>query len=107
MSLRDWQLCSGNCPAALPCSKEKSEQYRALWDGLPIPHAEPTPAIRRPPCVHLGAFTGERRLCAACKGKVQVNIMTCAVFGTCTVGKKIDGIACCAAPCPRYEKPAK
>jgi hypothetical protein len=34
MTLREWELCSGNCPPERPCSKETSERYRAMWDRL-------------------------------------------------------------------------
>lgn len=33
MSLRLYELCSGNCPPSRPCSAQDSAAYRALWDG--------------------------------------------------------------------------
>ncbi|HLN29919.1 MAG TPA: hypothetical protein VK395_19405 [Gemmataceae bacterium] len=57
-------------------------------------------------CVHLGEATGELRECPTCEGNVKIKLMCCAIFGTCTIGEKIDGIACCADPCPCYQAPA-
>src|SRR5262245_25987375 len=31
MRLREWELCSGNCPASRPCSDEVRSKYRRLW----------------------------------------------------------------------------
>lgn len=52
-------------------------------------------------CINLGELTGERRQCPSCNGNVEVKLMTCSVYGSCTIGKKIDGIACCQG-CPDY-----
>ena len=50
----------------------------------------------RGPCVHLGDEI-RRQECKSCKGVVQIKVMSCAVFGECTIGKDLPGIECCAA----------
>jgi hypothetical protein len=48
------------------------------------------------PCDHLGAEV-RREDCTGCKGKrTQIKIFDCAVHGECSIGKKLDGVACCA-----------
>ena len=55
------------------------------------------------PCVHLGEPTGETVQCKTCKGKVSIKLLACAVFGKCTMVKKV-GVACCAG-CGEYTPP--
>ncbi len=60
---------------------------------------QPVAMLPSPPkaaCVNLGMPTGEMRTCETCKGKVALKVFRCAIHGTCTVGKKVDGLACCA-----------
>jgi hypothetical protein len=54
------------------------------------------------PCRHLGE---QRRLqeCDSCKGPVQIKVLECAIHGECTIGKKLESIACCGT-CDNYEK---
>lgn len=40
--------------------------------------------------------------CKTCKGRVQLKVFDCDVFGECTVGTKNNQIACCNS-CDRYE----
>jgi hypothetical protein len=49
----------------------------------------------RGPCANLGDET--RRVdCAGCGGKrTQIKVFACAIHGECTIGKRLDGIACC------------
>ncbi len=47
------------------------------------------------PCVHLGPPTGQFRDCPTCSGNVRLKVMGCGVHTTCTVGRKVDGVACC------------
>lgn len=52
------------------------------------------------PCVH--RFAELRCVeCPTCNGKVSVKVFGCEVHGECTIGKKLDGIKCCAA-CADY-----
>jgi hypothetical protein len=45
---RLYELCSGNCPPESPCSPALSEQYRSLWDKLPVPALQAHAAPQRP-----------------------------------------------------------
>jgi hypothetical protein len=101
---RQWEICSGNCPAERPCTKEQSEHWRGVWDGeikqdvpAPIP-PYPMSAVqtRTAPCIYLGEPTGEKVECESCQGKVELKMFACACHGKCTVQKAISGLACCA-----------
>lgn len=93
-----WEGRSG-LPAAL------EEEYRVLWRGLANgtrPQARSTPL----PCVNLGEDTGERVAygCKSCGGSlrnIELKVYGCKVHGKCTLGKKVDGVECCAG-CNEY-----
>lgn len=54
------------------------------------------------PCVHLGAEL-RRVVCESCGGKkTQLKVFRCELFQECTLGRKLDGIACCQT-CGDYE----
>jgi hypothetical protein len=57
-----------------------------------------------PPCAHRGEPTGETAPCGTCKGTVRLKLFPCAVYGSCTVGKKLPGRGCCRK-CPKREAP--
>lgn len=61
-------------------------------------------AKTRPACAHLGEPTGETVECKTCGGRVQLKLLECSVHGTCTAGKKVEGIACCR-DCTDYRNP--
>lgn len=54
-----------------------------------------TPAPAKPgPCRQIGPE--QRRVeCDGCKGTVLIKIFACSIHGECTIGRKIDPIACC------------
>lgn len=52
------------------------------------------------PCVHLGKETGEKRTCSSCKGNVEIKLFSCGAHGECTIGRKLEGVACCVG-CPQ------
>ncbi len=59
---------------------------------------QPAAMLPSPPkaaCVSLGKPTGEVRICESCKGKVELKVYGCSIHGVCTIGKKVDGVACC------------
>ncbi len=61
---------------------------------------QPTKMLPTPPrtaCALLGDPTGEMRLCETCTGKVELKVMVCSVHGACTIGRKVDGLECCAS----------
>ena len=51
------------------------------------------------PCLYLGAYTGERRSCPGCFGRVLIGLRSCGYHGICTEKKAIPEIACCET-CP-------
>ena len=48
------------------------------------------------PCVHLGEATGDVVDCKSCCGHVALKVFNCAVFGRCTVARRVPPIPCCA-----------
>jgi hypothetical protein len=50
---------------------------------------------RSSPCQHLGDKLGTQE-CQGCQGTVRIKLFACEVHGQCTLGKKLDGTACCA-----------
>ena len=71
---------------------------------------KPCPFLNKPdlpsrpakqPCIHFGEQNGLID-CSTCQGTVKLKTFACAVHETCTLGKRLDGIACCAG-CDDYE----
>lgn len=46
-------------------------------------------------CRHLGDSTRQQE-CDSCAGKTRIKIFACAIHGECTLGKKLEGLACCS-----------
>jgi hypothetical protein len=53
------------------------------------------PPAPRDACIHLGDKVGTHE-CETCQGSVKIKLYACALHGTCTLGKKLPEIACCA-----------
>lgn len=51
-------------------------------------------------CQQLGSVVGERE-CDTCLGSTRIKLYACAIHGSATLGKKLDGIQTCAQ-CPDY-----
>lgn len=62
--------------------------YRMLWGETPGPQAQKR-------CKHLGETTGERELCGTCAGRVKIKLYSCRLHGKCSLGKELEGTACC------------
>lgn len=76
-----------------------------LIRDIPFHRARWTTGVAPPPpgpCRHLGEPTGELVECPTCSGSVRLKLRACAVFGKCTEGRAVDGVACCVG-CPEYE----
>ncbi len=58
-------------------------------------------------CIHLQPETGERRTCKACRGHVEIKLRGCAVHGSCSTYKKLDGVAFCGGCKDKATAPAK
>lgn len=46
-------------------------------------------------CLHLGADTGKTVECPSCAGTVRLKLHACERFAKCTLGKPVEGVACC------------
>lgn len=46
MNLREWQICSDNCPPEIPCnSPHDSESYRRFWDDVKNQNIKHSPGL--------------------------------------------------------------
>ena len=59
-----------------------------------------TAAERQGRCEHRGEELRQVD-CPSCKGHIRVKVLGCDVFGECSIGKPIPGLACCAG-CPQW-----
>ncbi len=78
------------------------ESYRRVWRGQPA-NPPRQPALI-PDCRFRGPPTGEEIGCRSCGGSVRLKVFECSVHGSCTIGKKTDGRACCKG-CGQREAP--
>lgn len=46
-------------------------------------------------CIYFGEPTGETVSCPTCRGRVELKLFGCEVYGKCTMVKPVQGIACC------------
>lgn len=88
------------CPV---CKRPFSERVRR---DTPPPPRNCTDNV---PCEYLGAPVGTQE-CQGCRGTVRIKLFACEVHGQCTLGKRLDMLACCAqcgdyAPSKRDEDP--
>ena len=79
------ELRPNECPTCRGFSPSRATEMRRSRASLP--------------CTHLGEPTGQTVECQSCGGSVRLKVRACAVHGTCTEGKKVDGHACCQG-CP-------
>lgn len=56
------------------------------------------------PCRHMGMPTGKTKTCPTCTGHVELKLIECAKHRHCTLGKKVEGVACCVG-CKDHESP--
>lgn len=90
-------IYTGACTRTSPAQRER---YLAKWRGEAIPAPPPrAKAEALPACPHLGAPTGETVGCKTCSGTVRLKVFGCSVHGTCTIGKKVAGVAGCCRGC--------
>ena len=66
----------------------------------PTYHKDAPSPKPRGPCAHLGAEV-RQLVCETCTGKTRIKVFACAIHGECTVGKQLEGLACCAG-CKDY-----
>jgi len=90
-----WKPNGGGLWYCETCNRPFSN--RVLRDTAPPPRNCTRP---RTECQHLGDSTGKQE-CTSCQGTVRIKLYACAIHGETTLGKKLDGIACCDQ-CPDY-----
>lgn len=99
-----YAIHAGTCTRTTP---EQQAAYRAKWRGEQVP---PSPRADRPralpDCPHLGEPVGEKARCVPCGGNVRLTVYACAKYGSCTIGKRVDGVAGCCKGCPENPGPA-
>lgn len=83
--------------------------FNGEWKPCPYADVPNDPELDKPPepprdpaaCTHRGKATGTQT-CPTCSGTVKVKVFACPIHQQCTISKRIEGIACCAA-CPDYD----
>jgi len=80
--------------------------YFVLWEeGRGPGQISPAPkTARRGACGHLGSALREQA-CPACRGNVRIKVLACELHQQCTIGRRVESIACCAA-CSDYQPSA-
>lgn len=81
------RLDESECPYTCVCGRLVSFKGKVLQS--PPPQSKPAG-----PCVHLGAET-RRVPGTGCGKRCELKVFVCAVHGECTLGKKLNGLACC------------
>lgn len=90
------------------CDEGESEAEGLVSFTTSMPVVRKPAKIRAPkvkprgPCAYLGKPTGELQECQTCIGRVSLKVFECAVHGTCTLGKPVEGRGCCRG-CNEYE----
>lgn len=103
--MKQFIRCSG-CGLRVRLAAEETPYWCACGrlvsaDGKTVKHGAARPKPRGP-CAHLGAEF-RREPCTGCKGKrTELKVFACAIHVECTLGKQLEGLACCAT-CPDYE----
>ena len=86
---------TGDFPGDIP--HECGKTIKPIWNaqvGWVYPHgvqAGPN-AI---PCIHLGEDLRLQQ-CESCGGNIQLKVFACDIYKECTLGKKLEGLQCCA-----------
>jgi hypothetical protein len=71
------------------------KRISSTGDWIEVPDGDEVPVYAIPdPCVHMGREIRRER-CETCPGATSIKVFGCAKHGECTLGKQLDGIACC------------
>lgn len=82
--------------------EDGSDQGWIEWKRRPANEQTSRPQVRRKRCVHRGECT-EQVPCRGCKGNVRIKVFDCSIFGSCTIGRRIDLQTACCLECAKYE----
>jgi len=74
-----------------------------LVPSYPTREVIPITSTPLPVCTHRGEFTGESVGCQSCNGNVQLKVFSCEVYGTCTLGKRVESVPGCCQGCKDYQ----
>lgn len=72
---------------------QRTAARKAQQSTPSISTAPPSPLI--PDCIYRGESPGGTIPCNTCRGRVELKLYSCKVYGECTLGKKVDGVASC------------
>lgn len=87
-----------------------------MWLGVHCSHSTPVVGPAPPKrnckqtkskaqCQSLGEYLSMQE-CETCVGKTHIKLFSCDIHGEATIGKKLEGIACCGiggvCQCPEY-----
>lgn len=92
-SLTEPQLAIWEGRSGLP--KEKEEAYRKRWRGETTPPPEKSKAGAVEECRFRGDRTGDTVGCSGCRGKVDLHVYSCEVYGECVMSGPTKGVAGC------------
>ncbi len=86
------------CTRGARTDKYDLQQCRHCWRRINVRTAWAQPPVDTFGrfCRHLGMATGETVVRPTKTGRVELPLLTCAVYGKCTVAKPVSGIACCS-----------
>ncbi len=98
------RLCSPSCRRGAIRSSYSFDQCRSCWRLINEPKIVQALIPANLPCIHRGEQLSERASCSSCRGKVELKLYECDVYGKCTLAKKLDGVGCCK-DCPSFQSP--
>ncbi len=96
------RLCSPSCRRGAVHGLYSFDQCRSCWRLINEPKIVQALIPANLPCVHRGEQLSERASCSSCRGKVELKLYECDVYGKCTLAKKVDGLGCCK-DCPSFQ----
>ncbi len=68
----------------------------------PSQQSRKNPSTPSQPCVHRSVEKVKTSTCQTCSGRVELNVFSCSIYGTCTIAKKIDGVRGICTTCSNY-----
>ncbi len=95
------RLCSSSCRRGATRGPYSFDQCRSCWRLINDPKIMQAHIPLNLPCIHRGEYLEETVACKPCRG-ARLKLYECDVYGKCTIGKKVNEIACCKN-CPSFQ----